>query len=126
MMNLNSILIGLGAAVAAGIAGFMTWLMIANAHLKTDLATARAEAAICRLTNAQFQIMAAKQSAAIARLAAETQAREQHAAAAMREASTLAATYRAKAEQLMRQQPTDESCRAAERLFEGYLEPTGR
>ena len=120
MTQLNGILLGIGAALAAVVLGALVALWIANGHLRTELTAARDQATALRMANAQFTAMVARQNTAVAALKADSEARARRATEATQAAATLAERYKAAAAALSARAQRGDACQAAEALLRGY------
>jgi hypothetical protein len=115
MGTVNSVLIGIGAAIAIIIIAIIVWLSISNAHLKAELATAQSGLAGCQYANDDFKSKAVQQNAVLGalqdKLKAVAVAANQSARVADASATKLEA---AKA-------PAGDDCKAATGLMDAYL-----
>lgn len=110
------ILAGLALALVVAFA----WLLIANADLRAELATARAGNEALRLANDQFTTAAARQNKAVAHWQALAAAHTKNITAAWKAAAKIAARYEAQAEALQEKKIAGDDCRAAQQLMDFY------
>ncbi len=101
--------IALGGATIVVLAFF--WLYLANAHLKADLADARADNAACRMANGAFAASVKKQNDAVERLKA----------ARIKRADGEAQKFFDAAEKIRNMKTEGDACRIANELFNAYL-----
>jgi hypothetical protein len=122
MTPVNKIFLGIGAALV--LIGTLTiiWLSLANAHLKTKLAQAQSYATACHMANDEFAAHVLRQNAAVQALRDDAAAHEKHAQFLSAEAEKTAQRYALAADKLRKAAPSDDACRAADALFNQYLE----
>jgi hypothetical protein len=122
MTPVNKIFLGIGAALV--LIGTLTiiWLSLANAHLKTKLAQAQSDATACHMANDEFAAHVLRQNAAVQALRDDAAAHEKHAQLLSAEAKKTAQRYALAADKLRKAAPSGDACRAADALFNQYLE----
>jgi hypothetical protein len=121
MTPLNKVFLGIGAALVAIVAITIVWLSLANAHLKTQLAQAQANATACHIANDEFAARALRQNAAVQALRDDAAAREKQAQSLSAEAEKTARRFALAADKLKKATPQGDACRAADALFNQYV-----
>lgn len=121
MNPLNKIFLGMGAAIALAVSIAIVWLMLANAHLKTQLAQAQAGEIVCHMANDEFTTSVATQNKAIDALRADAAAREAKAALDMKAADKTAQGFLNSAASLSRRKPMADACKTADDIANAYL-----
>ena len=122
MNPINKALLGAGAAVVFAIFVAFSWLLLANAHLKTKVAEAEAYGAACHFANDAFSVKVAQQNKAVKQLQANSLAHEKQAQAAAQAAQKTARVYFAAADEWREAKPHGNACATAETFFNIYLE----
>jgi hypothetical protein len=120
MILINKILFGIGAVLVLGATVIFVWMMLANAHLRADLAEARGNAATCHLANDNFADTVAKQNKAVAAMQSRTKQREKSAQTESYRAQQAARKWFLAADILEKQKIGSDECRAATQLFDQY------
>jgi hypothetical protein len=124
MSLIDKIILGIGAALALAVMICVLWLIVANAHLKTQLAQAQANDTACHLANDEFTAQIARQNQAVEKLRIASEAREKRAQEAALDAQKTARGYLAAAAKLAKAGAGGDACRSANKLLDSYLGAT--
>jgi hypothetical protein len=121
MNPLSKILWGVGLAVAFVVLVAFVYLVVVNAHLKTQLAQAQANDTACRLANDDFVAEVARQNEIVGALRSETLAREKQAQTAEAQAHKQAHIYWKAAAKVLSHKAGQNICASSENMMNDYL-----
>ena len=107
--------------VVVGVAG----LLLANAHLKTQLAEAQRDYAACHIANDQFATDVSRQNKLIAQWKNENNAREKAAILAQATAQKQTQVFQLRIKKLSATKISGDDCQSANQIINAYLEPSG-
>lgn len=121
MNPVNKILLGVGAGIVLVVAFVTMWLTLANAHLKVQLAEARADMGTCESANDDFRQKTEMQNRIIGEWKNQDQARQKQMEILKHAAQKKSANLDQNATKLSYAKPSGDDCKAVEALMNQFL-----
>ncbi|MBV8061636.1 MAG: hypothetical protein JO126_04625 [Alphaproteobacteria bacterium] len=115
-MTLNGILGIIAAAVMLILVTSIIWLLLANAHLRAQIATLQGHISACTIANQDMRDKVSQQNAAIQSWRHAETERAARAAQNLRQAQKRAAVWMRQADAWLKIQVTGDDCIAAQKL----------